>query len=123
MVSGLDRYYQVVKCFRDEDFRSDRQPEFTQIDCEMTFVEQSDVLRFFENMVRDLFAESVDYDLGDIPVLTYADAIKTYGSDKPDMRFDMTFKYLTDVAKGYNFGIFDNAESIIAVNALWCSKS
>ena len=117
MVSGLDRYYQVVKCFRDEDFRSDRQPEFTQIDCEMTFVEQSDILGLFEKMVRNLFAESVDYDLGDIPVLTYADAIKTYGSDKPDMRFDMTFKYLTDVAKGYNFGIFDNAESIIAVNA------
>ena len=117
MVSGLDRYYQVVKCFRDEDFRSDRQPEFTQIDCEMTFVEQSDVLGLFEKMVRDLFAESVDYDLGDIPVLSYADAIKTYGSDKPDMRFDMTFNYLTDVAKGYNFGIFDNAESIIAINA------
>ena len=116
MVSGLDRYYQVVKCFRDEDFRSDRQPEFTQIDCEMTFVERDDVLQIFENMIRGLFKESVNYDLGEIPVLTYAQALETYGSDKPDMRFGMTFNYLTQVAKGHDFGIFDNAECIIAIN-------
>lgn len=116
MVSGLDRYYQVVKCFRDEDFRSDRQPEFTQIDCEMTFVEQQDILDLFENMIRNLFKSAVQYDLGDIPVLTYAEALETYGSDKPDMRFGMTFKNLTSVAKGHDFGIFDNAEAILGIN-------
>lgn len=116
MVSGLDRYYQIVKCFRDEDFRSDRQPEFTQIDCEMTFVERDDVLNIFENMIRGLFKESVQYDLGEIPVISYAEALETYGSDKPDMRFGMTFNYLSKVAKGHDFGIFDNAESIIAIN-------
>ncbi len=117
MVSGLDRYYQVVKCFRDEDFRADRQPEFTQIDCEMTFVERDDVLKIFEQMIRQLFHESVNYDLGEIPVITYADAIETYGSDKPDMRFGMTFNNITSIAKGYNFGIFDNAESILSICA------
>ncbi|MFT5511612.1 MAG: aspartyl-tRNA synthetase [Bacteroidia bacterium] len=117
MVSGLDRYYQIVKCFRDEDFRSDRQPEFTQIDCEMTFVERKDILETFEQMVRELFAGSVDYDLGEIPVMTYAEAFERYGSDKPDMRFGMTLSYFTDIAKGSGFGIFDNAESIVALNA------
>jgi aspartyl-tRNA synthetase len=117
MVSGLDRYYQIVKCFRDEDFRSDRQPEFTQIDCEMTFVERQDILELFESMVRGLFQDSVNYDLGEIPIITYEEALHTYGSDKPDMRFKMTFNYLNDVAKGHGFGIFDAAESVIAICA------
>ena len=116
MVSGMDRYYQIVKCFRDEDFRADRQPEFTQIDCEMTFVERDDVLQTFEGMVRNVFQEVLNHDLGEIPVMTYADAIQNYGSDKPDLRFGMTFNYLNDVAKGHGFGIFDNAETVIAIN-------
>ncbi len=116
MVSGYDRYYQIVKCFRDEDFRSDRQPEFTQIDCEMSFVERDDVLHLFEGMIRSVFNEVKSYDLGEIPVITYADAIEHYGSDKPDIRFGMTFKYLNEVAKGKGFGIFDSAECVVAIN-------
>ncbi len=116
MVSGLDRYYQIVKCFRDEDFRADRQPEFTQIDCEMTFVERDDVLNIFERMIREIFQKVINYDLGDIPVMTYADAMTNYGSDKPDLRFGMTFKSMKDVCIGKGFGIFDNAESIIGIN-------
>ena len=117
MVSGMDRYYQIVKCFRDEDFRADRQPEFTQIDCELTFVERDDILNIFEDMVRQLFQEVNNYDLGEIPVLSYADAVRMYGSDKPDLRFEMTFNYLNEVCKGKGFGIFDNAETIIGINA------
>lgn len=117
MVSGMDRYYQIVKCFRDEDFRADRQPEFTQIDCELTFVERDDILSLFEGMIRNLFQETLGKDLGEIPVMTYADAIHQYGSDKPDMRFDMTFNYLNDVCKGHGFGIFDNAETVIGIKA------
>jgi len=116
MVSGYDRYYQIVKCFRDEDFRSDRQPEFTQIDCEMSFVERDDVLHLFEGMIRSVFSEVKSYDLGEIPVITYADAMEHYGSDKPDIRFGMTFKYLDDVVKGKGFGIFDSAECVVAIN-------
>ncbi|MBO6517716.1 MAG: aspartate--tRNA ligase [Bacteroidia bacterium] len=115
MVSGLDRYYQIVKCFRDEDFRSDRQPEFTQIDCEMTFVERQDVLSTFEEMIRGVFTSVINHDLGEIPVMTYADAIRNYGSDKPDLRFGMRFNYMEDVAKGKGFGIFDNSESVIGI--------
>ncbi|MCB0735649.1 MAG: aspartate--tRNA ligase [Bacteroidetes bacterium] len=115
MVSGFDRYYQIVKCFRDEDFRADRQPEFTQIDCEMSFVDQSDILNTFESMIRTIFQEVSNYDLGEVPVMTYADAMYHYGSDKPDLRFGMTFHYLDDVAKGKGFGIFDSAETIIAI--------
>jgi len=116
MVSGLDKYYQIVKCFRDEDFRADRQPEFTQIDCEMSFVEREDILSTFEGMIRDVFQSVKEIDLGQIPVLTYDDAMKRFGSDKPDMRFGMELVDLDDVAKGNGFSVFDNAESIIAIN-------
>ena len=115
MVSGFDRYYQIVKCFRDEDFRADRQPEFTQIDCEMSFVEQQDVLDVFEGMVRSAFDSCLGVDLGDIPVLSYRDAIRRFGSDKPDMRFGMELVDLNTVAKGAGFGIFDQAEQVLAI--------
>ena len=91
MVSGFDRYYQIVKCFRDEDLRADRQPEFTQIDCEMSFVEQEDILNMFEGLIRHLFSTVKGLDIGEVPRMTYADAMKYYGSDKPDIRFDMKF--------------------------------
>jgi aspartyl-tRNA synthetase len=116
MVSGLDKYYQIVKCFRDEDFRADRQPEFTQIDCEMSFVEREDILSTFEGMIRDVFQSVKEIDLGQIPVLTYDNAMKRFGSDKPDMRFGMELVDLDDVAKGNGFSVFDNAESIVAIN-------
>lgn len=116
MVSGIDKYYQIVKCFRDEDFRADRQPEFTQIDCEMSFVEQQDVLDTFEGMIRSVFTDVKNVDLGDIPVLSYAQAIKRFGSDKPDMRFGMELVDLDSVAKGNGFGVFDNTESVVAIN-------
>jgi aspartyl-tRNA synthetase len=110
MVSGLDKYYQIVKCFRDEDFRADRQPEFTQIDCEMSFVERDDVLSTFEGMIRSVFKKVKDIDLGDIPVLTYDEAIRRFGSDKPDMRFGMELVDIDEVTKGNGFGVFDNAD-------------
>ncbi|MFM7566359.1 MAG: aspartate--tRNA ligase, partial [Flavobacteriales bacterium] len=115
MVSGLDRYYQIVKCFRDEDLRADRQPEFTQIDCEMSFVEQEDVLNVFEGLIKHLFAaiKGIHFDKP-FARMTYAEAIHTYGSDKPDLRFDMKFKYLTAL-KGKGFAIFDTAEAVIGI--------
>jgi len=116
MVSGFDRYFQIVKCFRDEDFRADRQPEFTQIDCEMSFVNQQDVLNTFEGMVRTIFQKVKNIDLGEIPVMSYQEAMKNYGSDKPDMRFGMLLNDLDTVAKNKGFGVFDNAESIVAIN-------
>jgi len=116
MVSGFDRYYQIVKCFRDEDLRADRQPEFTQIDCEMSFVEQEDILNLFEALIIHLFKEVKGVDLPSLPRMTYDDAMRIYGSDKPDIRFDMPFIYLEEVAKGKGFGIFDAAEAIIAIN-------
>jgi aspartyl-tRNA synthetase len=116
MVSGLDKYYQIVKCFRDEDFRADRQPEFTQIDCEMSFVEREDVLSTFEGMIRSVFKKVKDIDLGDIPVLTYDEAIRRFGSDKPDMRFGMELVDIDEVTKGNGFGVFDNADSVVAIN-------
>lgn len=111
MVSGFDRYFQIVKCFRDEDLRADRQPEFTQIDCEMSFVEQEDVLNMFEGMSRHLFKVIKGIDLPKLPRMTWADAMKYYGSDKPDTRFDMHFVEL-DILKGYGFSVFDNAAYI-----------
>ncbi|MDB4173903.1 aspartate--tRNA ligase [Bacteroidia bacterium] len=116
MVSGFDKYYQIVKCFRDEDFRADRQPEFTQIDCEMSFVERDDVLDTFEGMIRSVFKQVKDIDLGDIPKLTYDEAMRRFGSDKPDMRFGMELIDLDEVAKGNRFGVFDNADSVVAIN-------
>lgn len=112
MVSGFDRYFQIVKCFRDEDLRADRQPEFTQIDCEMSFVEQEDVLNMFEGMSRHLFKVIKGIDLPKLPRMTWQDAMKYYGSDKPDTRFDMRFVELMDVLKGYGFSVFDNAAYI-----------
>ena len=112
MVSGFDRYFQIVKCFRDEDLRADRQPEFTQIDCEMSFVEQEDILEMFEGMSRHLFKTIKGIDLPKLPRMTWADAMKYYGSDKPDTRFDMRFVELMDVLKGYGFSVFDQANYI-----------
>lgn len=112
MVSGFDRYFQIVKCFRDEDLRADRQPEFTQIDCEMSFVEQEDILQMFEGMSRHLFKVIKGIDLPALPRMTWADAMKYYGSDKPDTRFDMRFVELMDILKGHGFSVFDNAAYI-----------
>lgn len=122
MVSGFDRYYQIVKCFRDEDLRADRQPEFTQIDCEMAFVEQEDILNTFEGMIQHLFKAVKGVDLDEkFPRMTYAEAMERYGSDKPDIRFGMEFVNLNDVAKGNGFAIFDDAEAILAINAEQCA--
>jgi aspartyl-tRNA synthetase len=113
MVSGFDRYFQIVKCFRDEDLRSDRQPEFTQIDCEMSFVEQNDILGTFEGMTKHLFKSILGVSFeGDFPKMTWNDAMKYYGSDKPDTRFEMKFVELMDVMKGAGFSVFDSAEYI-----------
>ena len=113
MVAGMDRYFQIVKCFRDEDLRADRQPEFTQIDCEMSFVEQEDILQMFEGMSRHLFKTILNIDIPALPRMTWADAMKYYGSDKPDTRFDMKFVELMDVLKGTGeFGVFNEAEYI-----------
>ena len=113
MVSGMDRYFQIVKCFRDEDLRADRQPEFTQIDCEMSFVEQNDIIELFEGMARHLFKEIRGVELPEpFPRMTWADAMKYYGSDKPDLRFGMEFVELMDILKGHGFSVFDNAAYI-----------
>ncbi|MDG1035990.1 MAG: aspartate--tRNA ligase [Crocinitomicaceae bacterium] len=122
MVSGFDRYYQIVKCFRDEDLRADRQPEFTQIDCEMAFVEQDDILNMFEGMIQHLFREVRGVELDDkFPRMPYSEAMERYGSDKPDIRFGMEFVDLNSVAKGKGFAIFDNAEQVLAINAEQCA--
>jgi aspartyl-tRNA synthetase len=122
MVSGYDRYYQIVRCFRDEDLRADRQPEFTQIDCEMAFVEQEDILKTFEALMVHLFQVSKGIDFDSFPRMSYADAMLNYGCDKPDIRFGMKFNYITDMVKGKDFAIFDDAESIIAINAENCAS-
>jgi aspartyl-tRNA synthetase len=119
MVSGFDRYYQIVKCFRDEDLRADRQPEFTQIDCEMSFVEQEDILNMFEGLIRHLFQNVKGFDIGTVPRMTYADAMKNYGSDKPDIRFDMKFVELkgdgVDLTSGKDFQVFDTANTVVGI--------
>ncbi|MDR1793045.1 MAG: aspartate--tRNA ligase [Bacteroidales bacterium] len=112
MVSGFDRYFQIVKCFRDEDLRADRQPEFTQIDCEMSFIEQEDILQTFEGLTKHLFKSIKNIDLQEFPRMTYADAMRFYGSDKPDIRFEMQFVELMDTLKGHGFSVFDEAEYI-----------
>ena len=122
MVSGFDRYFQLVKCFRDEDLRADRQPEFTQIDCEMSFVERQDVLDVFEGLVRYLFKSILNIEMGDFPVMSYDDAIKNYGSDKPDTRFDMTFVELNHLVKDKGFNVFDQAELVVGINAPGCGN-
>ncbi|MBS1532453.1 MAG: aspartate--tRNA ligase [Bacteroidetes bacterium] len=121
MVSGFDRYFQIVKCFRDEDLRADRQPEFTQIDCEMAFITQEDILHIFEGMTRHLFKMVKDIHFGPFPRMHYAEAMKKYGSDKPDIRFGMEFVELNDVVKGNGFAIFDNAELVVGINAKGCA--
>jgi aspartyl-tRNA synthetase len=118
MVSGFDRYFQIVKCFRDEDLRADRQPEFTQIDCEMSFVEQEDILNTFEGLVQYLFQEVKGLDIGTLPRMTYADAMRYYGNDKPDTRFEMKFVELNDLVKGQGFPVFDNAGLVVGINAI-----
>jgi aspartyl-tRNA synthetase len=121
MVAGFDRYFQIVKCFRDEDLRADRQPEFTQIDCEMSFVEQNDVLETFEGLIRHLFQSVKKTDIpGAFTRMSFADAMKYYGSDKPDIRFGMKFVELNDMAKGKGFTVFDDAELVVGINARGC---
>ena len=122
MVAGMDRYFQIVRCFRDEDLRADRQPEFTQIDCEMSFVEQEDVLNTFEGLLKHLFKEEKGMEFGDFPRMTWHDAMKYYGSDKPDIRFGMKFVELNDVAKGKGFGLFDGADLVVGINAEGCAE-
>jgi len=122
MVSGFDRYFQIVKCFRDEDLRADRQPEFTQIDCEMSFVNQEDILQTFEGLVKYLFKEVKNIDIPDFPRITYSDAMKYYGSDKPDTRFEMKFSELKHLTEGENFVVFDEAEYVGAICAKGCAS-
>ncbi|MBF90871.1 MAG: aspartate--tRNA ligase [Flavobacteriales bacterium] len=121
MVGGMDKYYQIVKCFRDEDLRADRQPEFTQIDCEMAFVEQEDILNTFEGLTRYLLKELKGVELKDFPRMTYDDAMRLYGSDKPDIRFDMTFVELNEVTQQNNFIVFDSAELVVGICAKGCA--
>ena len=123
MVSGFDRYYQIVKCFRDEDLRADRQPEFTQIDCEMAFVEQNDILEMFEGLIKYLFRTVRGVELVEtFPRMTYAEAMEKYGSDKPDIRFGMEFIDLTNLTQGKEFVVFDSAEIVLGINASGCSE-
>ena len=122
MVSGFDRYYQIVKCFRDEDLRADRQPEFTQIDCEMSFVEQEDILQTFEGLIKHLFKTVKVLDIAEIPRMSYADAMNYYGNDKPDTRFEMKLINFNSVTKGKAFKVFDDAETVIAICAKGASE-
>ena len=115
MIAGFDKYFQIVKCFRDEDLRADRQPEFTQIDCEMTFVEQEDVLAQFEALIQHLLKEIKGVELGDFPRITFAEAMEKYGNDKPDIRFGMTFGELNALAQNKGFNVFDSQELVVGI--------
>lgn len=117
MVAGFDRYYQIVKCFRDEDLRTDRQPEFTQIDCEMSFVEQEDILQTFEGLIKHLFKTVKGIEIPALERMTYADAMRNYGNDKPDIRFDMKFVELNDLVKNKGFKVFDDAQLVVGICA------
>ena len=121
MVAGYDRYFQIVRCFRDEDLRADRQPEFTQIDCEMSFVTRDDILETFEGLTRHLFSKVKNINISKFPIMTYHDAMKYYGSDKPDLRFGMRFVEINDLAKGKGFKVFDDAEIVIGICVKACA--
>jgi aspartyl-tRNA synthetase len=123
MVGGLDKYFQIVKCFRDEDLRADRQPEFTQIDCEMSFVTIEDILNTFEGLTKHLFKHTLNVELSDFPRMSYDEAMKRYGSDKPDLRFDMEFVELNDLAKNKGFAVFDNSELVVGICAKGIASS
>ncbi|PIR14102.1 MAG: aspartate--tRNA ligase, partial [Flavobacteriales bacterium CG11_big_fil_rev_8_21_14_0_20_35_7] len=122
MVAGMDKYFQLVKCFRDEDLRADRQPEFTQIDCEMAFIEQEDILNTFEGLTKHLLKAIRNIEVHQFPRMTYNEAMKTYGNDKPDIRFGMKFGELTDLAQGKGFGVFDGQELVVGIAAPGCSE-
>ena len=122
MVAGYDRYFQIVRCFRDEDLRADRQPEFTQIDCEMAFVDQEDILQVFEGLIIRLFSKVKGIELDSFPKISYDEAMKRFGSDKPDIRFGMEFTEITSRAKGKGFKVFDEAEIIVGINAKKCAQ-
>jgi aspartyl-tRNA synthetase len=121
MIGGMDKYFQIVKCFRDEDLRADRQPEFTQIDCEMAFVEQEDILQTFEGLLKHLLKEVKGVEVGDIPRMTYDEAMEKYGNDKPDIRFGMEFLNMNSLVKDKGFKVFDAAESVLAINVPGCA--
>ncbi|HLN53552.1 MAG TPA: aspartate--tRNA ligase [Lentimicrobium sp.] len=121
MVSGFDKYFQIVKCFRDEDLRADRQPEFTQIDCEMSFVTQEDILNTFEGLTKYLFKTVKGVEVQTFPRMSFADAMKNYGNDKPDIRFGMTFVEINELVKGHDFKVFDEAELVVGINATGCA--
>ncbi|HEX7870299.1 MAG TPA: aspartate--tRNA ligase [Chryseobacterium sp.] len=121
MVGGMDKYFQIVKCFRDEDLRADRQPDFTQIDCEMAFVEQEDVMNVFEGMTKTLIKDITGQEFGTFPRMTFADAMQKYGNDKPDIRFGMEFVELNELVKGKDFKIFDDAELVVGINVEGCA--
>ncbi|MCT3985009.1 aspartate--tRNA ligase [Elizabethkingia anophelis] len=122
MVGGMDKYFQIVKCFRDEDLRADRQPEFTQIDCEMAFVEQEDVMNIFEGLTQNLLKDIAGQEFGKFPRMTFADAMKKYGNDKPDIRFGIEFHELNNLVKGKDFKIFDEAELVVGINVEGCAE-
>ena len=122
MVSGFDKYYQLVKCFRDEDLRADRQPEFTQIDCEISFAERKDILNTFGGLISHLFKSVLNIDIGSIPIMEYDDAIKNYGTDKPDIRFEMKINDVSSITKGTGFNVFDSSEIVLALVAQGCSE-
>jgi len=122
MVGGMDKYFQIVKCFRDEDLRADRQPEFTQIDCEMAFIEQEDILNTFEGLTKHLLKEIKGVEVEEFPRMTYDEAMEKYGNDKPDIRFGMEFRPLTPIGGSFNFTVFDDAELVVGIVAKGCAE-